>query len=93
MKPYAIISNIKNLDEVQIILTDIGRQRDQDIREFNNLTNRFMRGRKVSKIPTSSSDVDDSDRVGDFNFDASYFYILVDNSGTNTWRRAALGTW
>lgn len=72
---------------------EIARQREQDVEEFSNLSNIFIRGRKVDKIPTGSTDVTNDDRVGDFNFDTSYLYICVDNSGTATWRRVAIGSW
>lgn len=70
----------------------IQRARLADIADRNNLPNIFMSGRKVGKIPTGSADVAITDRLGDFNYDASYFYILVNNSGA-VWRRASLGSW
>jgi hypothetical protein len=50
-------------------------------------------GRKVGRVPSSSADVITGDKVGDFNYDISYIYVLVDNAGTGTWRRATLGSW
>lgn len=64
----------------------------EDISEFDNLKNVFISGRKVEKVPSASNDVVATDREGDFNYDASYIYILIDNSGL-TWRRATLGSW
>lgn len=93
MKRYPLYDEINSLDQVQIALTEIARLRDQDIRDFNNLTNIFMRGRKVEKVPSGAADVAALDRVGDFNYTASYLYILVNNSGTNAWRRVALSSW
>lgn len=80
--------------EIEILgfCKDITRLRRQDVAEFNNLPNVFIEGRKVGKIPTGSSDTT-GDRVGDFNYDASYMYICVDNSGTAEWRRVAIGSW
>lgn len=71
---------------------DIARMRQEDIDDFNNLSNVFMRGRKVGRIPSGSSDIAATDRIGDFNYDASYLYLCVDNSGA-AWRRIALGSW
>lgn len=82
----------ENLDHVIEQIQQISRTRKDDISIFSNLENVFMSGRKVGKIPTASNDVTDEDRIGDFNFDAGYLYILVDNSGA-TWRRATLGSW
>ena len=78
---------------IEEILRIIVRERTIDVRDFNNLQNRFMSGRKVGKVPSGSLDVDTSDRVGDFNYTNQYFYLLVDNSGTAEWRRIALASW
>lgn len=71
---------------------EVARLREEDIEDFNNLSNIFMRGRKVGKIPTGSTDVAATDRLGDFNYDANYLYLCVDNSGA-VWRRITLGSW
>ncbi len=68
------------------------RARSEDVQQFNNLQNVFILGRKVGKIPTGSADVDAEDKLGDFNADANYIYILIDDSGA-AWRRATLGSW
>lgn len=83
----------KTLDQLYDFCGEVRKERLNDIKDFDNLTNRFMSGRKVGKIPSASSDVDATDRIGDFNYTASYLYILVDNSGTPVWRRATLGSW
>lgn len=75
------------IDTVQFIT----RERDNDVREYNNLPQIYLSGRKVNKIPSGSSDVAATDKLNDFNWDASYMYILVDNSGTAEWRRITLG--
>lgn len=92
MKPYPR-TPVNTLEDVFNILRYITRERENDIVDFNNLSNVFMRGRKVGKIPTASNDVDPADKVGDFNYTVSYLYILVDNAGTAVWRRATLGSW
>lgn len=83
---------IASRDELLEFCKDITRLRRQDVAEFNNLPNVFIEGRKVGKIPTGSSDTT-GDRVGDFNYDASYIYICVNNGGTAAWRRVAIGSW
>jgi hypothetical protein len=82
----------KNLTDIQEILRYIQKERRNDINDFNNLNKVFISGRKVGKIPTGASDIQDTDKIGDFNFDADYLYICVDNSGAE-WRRATLSTW
>lgn len=70
----------------------IGRARESDITEFNNLNRRFIAGRKVDKIPSASSDVAES-AVGDFNVTKDYAYFCVDDAGSAVWRRIALSAW
>lgn len=90
MKPYPIVNRPEDLVD---FAKDVARKRQEDIANFNNLPNLFMSGRKVGKVPTGSSDIAPSDRVGDFNYTTSYLYICVDNGGTAAWRRVALGSW
>jgi hypothetical protein len=90
-RPYEFLEDTKS-DTLLRFCQDIARTREEDIEDFNNLTNTFMRGRKVGKIPTGSSDVASADRIGDFNYDADYLYICVDDSGA-AWRRITLGSW
>lgn len=87
----------KNIEEsivsVSKVLRQIVRIREDDITDRNTFDSIFMRGRKVAKIPSGSTDVETTDRIGDFNYDVSYFYLLVDNSGVPVWRRAGLVAW
>lgn len=78
--------------DLAVFCREAARLREQDVEQFSNLSNVFMSGRKVGKIPTGSSDVAATDRIGDFNYDANYLYLCVDNSGA-TWRRVTLGSW
>lgn len=65
--------------------------RKDDITQVQNFPNIFLQGRKVGKIPTTSADIAATDKLNDFNWTSTYLYVLVDNSGTPAWRRAALG--
>lgn len=92
MQPYPVTSANDDAERLAKNAMYIQRLREDDINSFNNLVNVFMSGRKVGKIPTSSTDIAATDRIGDFNYTATYFYIVVDNSGA-AWRRIALGVW
>jgi len=94
LKQYPVWS-FKTLEDALKVLGFIVRERQNDVREWDNLAQIYMSGRKVGKIPSASNDVAVEDRLGDFSFaaDASYMYFLVDNVGTTEWRRAALGSW
>lgn len=93
MKKFpAIIDN--KPDTLKQTLEFISRERNAtDVPAWNNLSNVFMRGRKVGKTPASSTDTAATDQYGDFNYDASYLYLAVNNSGSLAWRRIALATW
>ena len=76
------------LDTIQQMLGT----RQEDIVDYEGLPNRFIGGRLVRKIPTSSADYDVvNDHVGDFSYDLSYMYILVQDGDSAAWRRVALG--
>lgn len=91
MEPYPRLL-APTMSALQDAFKQIGQLRDRDIVEFNNLANRFLAGRKVGKVPANSLDTA-GNRVGDFNYDASYLYVCVDNAGTAAWRRVALSSW
>lgn len=83
----------ESLDDVKEQMREIANIRKDDIAQVQSFPSIFVGGRKVGKIPSASNDVAVSDLVGDINYDGSYLYILVNNSGTPAWRRASLGSW
>ena len=92
MKDYP--ANItETIPGLAMALRFICRLRGDDIREFKNLSQTFISGRRVAKVPSSSTASAD-DRLGDFNVTSSYAYFCVDNgSGTAVWRRVAVSSW
>lgn len=93
MKSYPSIVR-RTLDGISDVVEFIVRERDKDVRDWNNLQNIFVNGRKVNKVPSSSVDIDpNSDRIGDINYDASYFYYITLSGGNAVWRRIASSTW
>lgn len=81
------------IEDMKTMLRYINKERPNDVSDFENLKNVFMSGRKVAKVPTGASDVALSDRVGDFNYDDAYFYLLTtDGLGAAVWGRIALDT-
>lgn len=83
----------ETLEEIKSLLRDIARIRKDDITQFQNLQSTFIAGRKVGRVPSSSADVIDGDKIGDFNVTTTYAYFLVDNAGTGVWRRVAVSSW
>jgi hypothetical protein len=83
----------ESLDEVKEQLRQITNTRKDDITQIANLSNVFVAGRKVGRVPSGSADVLAGDCVGDVNYSASFLYILIDNAGTPAWRRVALSAW
>jgi len=65
-------------------------ERLTDVKDFDNLQNRFMSGRKTGKIPSGASDIASTDKLGDFNTDNAYFYIVVNDAGAAVWARIPL---
>lgn len=89
---YPLLTNA-DPQQVADTLREIARLRERDIEDFANLKNVFMRGRKVAKIPTASTDIVATDREGDFNFDVDYVYICVGTGSGLAWRRTAVESW
>lgn len=73
------------------VLDFITRERQRDVDDWNGLPQRFIGGRRVSKVPANSSDITGS-TVGDFNVTTSFAYFCVNNAGTPTWVRVAVGS-
>lgn len=91
MNPYPqFVEN--TLDNHTNVLRNICRERMSDSKDWSNLPNRFLTGRRVAKVPSSSADITDS-REGDFNVTATYAYFCVNNGGTLVWRRVAVAAW
>lgn len=92
---YPVIPSGADINDVIDFLREITRLRDrEDVSDFNNLVNRFVAGRKTTRIPSSSSDVLATDQEGDITIaaDGSALYILVDASGTLAWRSVTLAS-
>lgn len=91
LKPYP--SNLKKtLDSIFNCLQQIVRLRPQDSQAFTNISNTFVMGRKVAKVPASSTDVTGS-YIGDVNFTDAFLYFCVDNgSGGAEWVRVSAST-
>lgn len=81
----------ETLDDLKSQIRDITNTRKDDISQIQNLTNIFVSGRSVGRIPSSSIDVIDGDRVGDFNVNSTFAYYLINNAGTAEWVRVAVG--
>lgn len=69
-----------SLQEHTNVLKQISRLRQEDVQAFTNLTQTYVLGRKVGKIPATSNDVIATDRLGDFNVDSAYAYFLVSST-------------
>lgn len=87
--PIEIKDDVKNHSDV---LECIARIRFEDIRDFNNLANVYMAGRRVSFVPANAADTSTS-RAGDFNITDSFAYFCVESGGAAVWRRVALQSW
>jgi len=91
MKALYTNRHIVTLEDASAALEEITRTRREDVADFTNLPNIFMRGRRVGRVPSSSADVIDGDKDMDFNMaddglGTIYLYALV---GTQ-WLRVQL---
>lgn len=77
----------ESLEDVIEWIEEVTNKRERDVGDFDNISSSYMRGRKVDKIPTAYNDTSTDDREGDFNYDESYFYLAVLDSGTLKWSR------
>lgn len=71
----------------------IGQVRADDQKQWLNLQNLFVSGRRVTRVPSAGNNVLATDNVGDFNVTATFAYFLINNSGTIEWVRVAVATW
>lgn len=78
-------------EQIKAWADNVTRQRISDVDEMNALPNVYIAGRKVAKVPTSSSDITGS-FPGDFNVTVSFAYFCINNAGTVEWVRVAVGT-
>lgn len=90
MRDYPFVFR-NTLVDMGDVLRKIIQARKEDIEDFYNLPQRFLSGRNVGKLPTSSVDVNTTDKLGDIHYEEDFVYILIDNSGTLEWRRYAIG--
>ncbi len=77
-------------------LRQITRLRGEDVREIRNLGGKYVRGRlRENRLaPTSHSDIQDSDQLGDIVRTATYEYLVVNDAGALKWARHAIDvTW
>lgn len=65
------------------------RAREFDVQDYDN---QVQNNPVIYDAPSSASDIIGTEKVGDIAADASYFYIVVDNSGTLEWRRVGIST-
>lgn len=96
MMSFPTISDSKNAT-LKAWIDFVSRARIADLTFFNGLPNTYVGGRKVLKVPASSSDITDPDGkidsfVGDMNVTTGFAYFCVNNAGTAEWVRIAVGT-
>lgn len=90
---YPILPANPTAQDIQRWIDEVTRLRQtEDLPDFTNLPNVFVRGRLVERtVPTSHSDVVATDNVGDwfYGFDGTdhRIFVLVNDAGTPKWAR------
>ena len=81
----------------QLILKRVDSLEDKEKRRTRELRSNFVQGRyrtDRTAVPSSNSDVNTTDKLGDIIRTTTYEYILVNDSGTLKWARHAIDiTW
>ena len=78
------------LKEITRWVYEVTRERSIDLDDYNDMDS--TRSKIFNLTPASSSDLKGTEKVGDVAADASYLYVVVDNSGTLEWRRVAISS-
>ena len=89
---YPLVNTAEDLVD---FAQEITRLREiEDVPDFTNLTQIFVSGRTTTRIPSTPTDVLETDNQGDIVTDGAngFEYKLVDVSGTLTWDRRTLNT-
>lgn len=86
---YGILSHTAKEEEIKRWINDVTRSRQADLTDYDL---QEATKPKIYGVPSSSSDLIGTEKEGDIAVDASYFYIVADNSGTLEWRRVAISS-
>lgn len=89
MRKYRILPSRPEIKDVVFWIEDATRQREIDVKL--DLTE-SQRTPKIFDVPSTSGDIKGTEKAGDIAVDASYFYVVVDNSGTLEWRRVSISS-
>jgi hypothetical protein len=87
---YPLLQEGSSLSQVQDWVREVVRLRQiEDLPDFTNLPNIYLRGRRTTRIPTSFNDVLPSDVVGDMVIDVSgaYAFLLIESGPNLVWAR------
>lgn len=86
---YSSLPKNATLDDIYLWAVSVSRERQLDLQDYNN---QVANNPVILNVPTSSNDIRGTEKVGDIAADASYLYIVVDNSGALEWRRVSIST-
>lgn len=86
---YEVLPVNFGLKDVQRWIEGVTRARNADLDDFNNQESTNVR---VFDVPSGSSDIKGTEKVGDIAADASYLYVVAENSGTLVWRRVSISS-
>lgn len=86
---YKVLSLNAQVEDIKRWIEDVTRTRQTDLDDYDIQESSKP---KIFDVPTSSSDLSGAEKAGDIAADASYFYIVVDNSGALEWRRVGISS-
>ena len=86
---YSSLEGIQALEELIRWAKDVARTRRFDLEDYDN---QISGNPFIFDVPSSSSDMIGTEKVGDIAADDSFFYVVVDNAGVLEWRRVGISS-
>ena len=83
---------VESFEDLKEWVRYVSKERSSDVKDFDNLKKIFMSRQKVGTIPVGAA-TSSTARIGDYNADEDYFYLVVPVGATSEWRRVAWTAW
>jgi hypothetical protein len=68
---------------------DVTRTREFDRQDYDNQVENTT---TIYDVPSTTTDIKGTEKVGDIAVNSTHLYTVIDNSGSLEWRRVALST-
>lgn len=86
---FPVLDFRKTLEDIVFWIEEVSRIRSSDVDDY---AVQVRENPRIFSAPANSADIKGTEKVGDIAADASYLYVVVDDSGALEWRRVAIGS-